>query len=123
MQTIVVEPKVLEGLEREASSQARDVNELVNETLENYLKQRRHERIQDEIRAYIALHSELKEKYLGEWVAIYEHQLVDHDPETIELYRRVRVKYGNAPVLIRQVEPEPDAVIRVRTPSTGKISS
>lgn len=123
MQTIVVEPRVFEDLERKAQSQARDVNELVNETLANYLKQRRHERIQDEIRAYIGLHPTPKEKYLGEWVAIYEHQLVDHDPETITLYRRVRAKYGHAPVLIRQVEPEPDPIIRVRTPSTGKISS
>lgn len=121
MQTIVVEPKVFEDLEREAQSQARDVNELVNETLANYLKARRHERIQDEIRAYIGLHAKLIEKYLGEWVAIYEHQLVDHDPETINLYRRVRAKYGNAPVLIRQVEPEPDPIIWVRTPSTGKL--
>ncbi|MBI4674605.1 MAG: hypothetical protein HY741_23420 [Chloroflexi bacterium] len=123
MQTIVVEPKVYEDLQREAKSQARDVNELVNEAMEHYLEERRHERIQDEIRAYISLHPTLKEKYLGEWVAIYEQQLVDHDPETINLYRRVRAKYGNAPVLIRQVEPEPDPIIWVRTPSTGKISS
>ncbi len=121
MQTITVETQVFEDLRREAEMQARDVSEVANETLSNYLKARRQEHIQDEVGAYLGLHAELKAKYLGEWVAIYEHQLVDHDPETINLYRRVRAKYGNAPVLIRQVEPEPDPILYVRTPSTGKI--
>lgn len=121
MQTIVVEPKVFEELQREAQMQARDMSEIANETLAKYLKMRRQERIQDEIAAYLGLHAELKEKYLGEWVAIYERQLVDHDFETINLYRRVRERFGNTPVLIRQVEPEPDPILYVRTPSTGKI--
>ncbi len=120
MQTIVLEPRVLEGLNREAKTQARDLNEIVNETLEKYLQERRRAKLLDEIQAYIKLHPRLKKKYLGQWVAIHEHKLVDHDGEHAVLYRRVREKYGRAAVLIRRVEKQADPVYVIRSPRLVK---
>ena len=120
MQTIVVEPKVLEGLEHEARIQARNVNEIANETLEQYLKARRRKKLLDEVQAYIKLHPRLKKKYLGEWVAIHEHKLLDHDANRAALRQRVRKKYGKTAILIRQVEKQSDPIYIIRSPRLEK---
>lgn len=120
MQTIVVEPQVFEGLTREAKIQARDVNEIANETLENYLKERRRIKLLDEIQAYIKMHPRLAKRYLGEWVAIHEHKLVDHDADQAALYQRIREKYGRTAVLLRQVEKGADPIHAIRSPRLVK---
>lgn len=116
MQTIVVEPQVFEDLKREAKIQARDVNEIANETLEKYLRGRRRAKLHDEIQAYIKMHPRLKKKYLGEWVAIHEHKLIDHDTDYAALYQRVQQKYKRSAVLIRQVEKGADPIYVIRSP-------
>lgn len=47
-----------------------------------------------EIAAYEKQHPILKQTYLGQWVAIHQGQLVDHDPDEPSLYRRIRANYG-----------------------------
>ncbi|MBI4674610.1 MAG: hypothetical protein HY741_23445 [Chloroflexi bacterium] len=79
MSPILVDPEIRADLEKEAKRQARDVNEIVNESLWEYLEKAREAKLEDEIRAYIKMHPRLKRKYLNEWVAIHEHKLVDHE--------------------------------------------
>ncbi|MBI4674604.1 MAG: hypothetical protein HY741_23415 [Chloroflexi bacterium] len=79
MSPILVDPKIRADLEKEAKRQVRDVNEIVNEFLWEYLEKAREAKLEDEIRAYIKMHPRLKRKYLNEWVAIHEHKLVDHE--------------------------------------------
>lgn len=50
--------------------------------------------------------------YEGEYVAVHNRQLVDHDPDKNDLYRRVRARYGNTAVLIMPAEGPQDIVIR-----------
>jgi hypothetical protein len=50
-------------------------------------------------------------KYEGAFVAVYNHQLVDHDIDQIALYRRVRERYGNTAVLIMPAEGHREIVI------------
>jgi len=66
--------------------------------------------------AYIALHSELKAKYLGQHVAIYNEALVDVDADFGALYERVRSRFPDQVVLMTQVNQEPVETIRVRSP-------
>lgn len=60
--------------------------------------------------AYLSLHPYLVEKYLGEYVAIYRGQLIDHDVNQLALVNRLDQTYPNQFVLVRQVtiEPEPE---------------
>lgn len=63
-----------------------------------------------EVQAYEAQHPELASKYLGQFVAFHNGKLVDVDSERQQLRRRIRTKYGDQIVLIRQVQdtlPEP----------------
>jgi hypothetical protein len=95
---------------------------MVNEAVEHYLRERQRAKLDQEILAYEALHTELWQKHLGQWVAVHEQKLVDYDSDRAALYRRVRAKYGQISVLLRQVTEQPVEEVWLRTPSTGKIA-
>jgi hypothetical protein len=66
--------------------------------------------------AYFQLHSELKKKYLGQYVAIYNEAMVDVDPDFGTLYERVRSRFPDQVILMTQVNNEPVETIMVRSP-------
>lgn len=107
-------------LEQDAAHDARSVNDLINEAVAHYLRERQQAKIDREIAAYETMHAELMRDHLDEWVAIHNQELVDHDRDRVALYRRIRAIYGRTSVLIRQVLAEPIEEIWVRTPSTGR---
>ncbi|MEK9164021.1 MAG: DUF5678 domain-containing protein [Chloroflexota bacterium] len=122
METIELRPDLREMLEKDAVRESKSVNEAVNEAVRRYLHERQREKIGREVKAFIAMHAELKEKYFGLWVAVHDGKLIDHDSDCGALYKRVRARYGKTSVLIREVEEEPDRDLWFRTPSTGRIA-
>ena len=104
-----------------AEQESKSVDEVLHEAVRHYQRERNREKLKREIVAYEAMHPQLKEHYFGEWVAVHEGQLVDHDADRAALYLRVRQTYGPISVLIRAVEDEPSRDLWWRTPSTGKI--
>ena len=66
--------------------------------------------------AYRALHGWLWQNYPGEHVAIYQGQLVDHDPDGLALSRRIYQRFPTEFVLIRQVEAETERILQFRSP-------
>ncbi len=121
METIELRSDLREMLERDAERESRSVNEVVNRAVELYLREQQRKKLAREIEAYEAMHSQLKADYLGQYVAIHEQKLVDHDRELAPLYRRIRARYGKISVLMRQVKEQPVEEIWMRTFSTGKI--
>ena len=65
-------------------------------------------RLQQEVKAYQAMHAHLLVQYRGEWVAIYEGQLLDHDPDEAILIQRLAAHHPDALPLVRQVEEAAD---------------
>jgi hypothetical protein len=121
MNAIALRTDLLEILEQDAVQEARSVNEIVNEAVERYLHERQIAKLDAEVAAFEKMHPELRQKYLGQWVAVHEQKRVDHDSDRAALYERVRATYGRTAVLIRQVTEQPDNEIWIRTPSTGKV--
>jgi hypothetical protein len=121
MGEIVLRSDLHETLEKDAEREDRSVNEIVNEAIERYLHERQIAKLDAEIAAFEKLYPELRQKYLGQWVAMHEQELVDYDSDRAALYKRVRATYGRTAVLIRQVTEQPDNEIWIRTPSTGKV--
>lgn len=64
--------------------------------------------------AFDAMRSELLNQYREEFVAIYQQQVIDHDPDELALVERICESYPDETVLIRQVleTPEPPLVFR-----------
>lgn len=63
--------------------------------------------IDREQRSFENQHSELVDRYRGQYIAMIYGRVVDVDTERLALRRRIRQKYGDAPVLITLVEDEP----------------
>ena len=122
MGAVVLRSDLLQTLERDAKREARSISDIVNEAVEYYLRERQRAKLDREILAYKALHPKFKQKYLGQWVAVHDQKLVDHDGDRAALYRRVRAKYGRTSVLLRQITEQPVEEVWLRTPSTGKAS-
>jgi len=102
------------------------VNLEIWERLIQYLKGISHEESDEERldhamrreeKAYWLLYPKLREKYLGKYVAIHQEELVDHDEDQLELYLRIREKYGKEFVMITPVnEKAQEEVYTFRSP-------
>ena len=69
-----------------------------------------------EMAAYLQLHPLLKKTHFGEYVAIFQGKLIDHDREHSALYRRIDQRYPDDYVWISKVEEEPIKELRFLSP-------
>lgn len=99
-----------------AEQEDKEIEDLVSEALRQYLWEAKERKIDREMEAYRAMHAELKQRFLGEYVAIHNGELVDHDADRRALSRRVRQKYENVAVLITPVEEEPEREFLMPSP-------
>jgi len=71
------------------------------------LKQRRAYRAK-QLQAYCTMHAELKQRFLGQYVAIHNGEVVDHDPDRWGLFLRLDWKYRKQ-ALIMLVEDDAES--------------
>ncbi len=81
------------------------------------------EKIHRESEAFLEQHQELLRTKKGQYVALHEGQVVDQDQDGRSLYLRIRTKYGQIPVLIRQVTEQGQRVLIFRSPRLEKGNS
>jgi hypothetical protein len=118
----VVTLAVPQSLYRQAARIARFKNQAIPEVLAEALllveaeveEEAEEELMAQEEAAYQAMQSDLWTKYPGEYVAIYQGELVDHDSSELALLQRLNARYPNEVVLMKQVRslPEPDLYLR-----------
>lgn len=60
----------------------------------------RHARLVAEQEAWLARPASDRQRYQGEYVAVYNGEVVEHDPDERALYLRVRTRFAAAPILI-----------------------
>ncbi len=66
--------------------------------------------------AFQAMHGDLVKRYSGQFVAICDARLMDHDPDPVALLQRMRATYPGQVILRRKVESVPEREIQVRHP-------
>lgn len=124
MQVSLSEP-TFERLRRVAKQKKTGVSDLLNQVVENYLANEpvvepqpdaRLRQIEREQRAYEAQHPALLKQYAGQYIAMREGQVVDHDAERSALGRRIRARFGQETLLITPVLAHAQREIRVRSP-------
>ena len=111
MPTITVEPEIYEQLEAVAEEKQAKTEQIVEEALKRYLWEQNNQKISRESALYREQHSEIKKQYLGQFIAMHQGQIVDHDLEFQPLFERIRARFGNIAVMIKKVEEEPETVI------------
>jgi glutamyl-tRNA reductase len=107
---------LVEQLEQVAVQRSVEAEELIEAAVRAYLRQMERETIKAEAEAFRSMHGTLAEKYLGQYVAIHGGKVVDSDEDFQALHRRIRQRFGRQPVLLRQVETEPERVLTFRSP-------
>lgn len=96
-------PELIEQLAQVAQDQNTTPEALLNTAVSNFLDQIASQKIQSEIEAFKRLHPQLVRKYLGNYVAIHNGDVVDQDSNLRKLHLRIRKHYGRLPILLRQV--------------------
>jgi hypothetical protein len=66
--------------------------------------------------AFKRLHPMLRKKYLGQYVAIYQGELIDHDPDQVALFLRIKEIYPDEFIWIAPVGEEPEETYVLRSP-------
>jgi hypothetical protein len=116
MTTIVsIDAELEEPLEQIASEQRTSVEKILNDLARRYVRQARRAKIDQEFEAYQAMHPQLKEKMLGQHVAIHNGQLIDSDSDPMTLVARMQEQFGRAPILFTQVDEQPGREITIRS--------
>ncbi len=69
-----------------------------------------------EMAAYLELHPQLKTQYLGQYVAIRNGRLIDHDDSYDRLFDRIDVAFPDEFVWLTRVEHEPLKTVTYRSP-------
>lgn len=104
--------------ERLARSRQREVADLLAEsiilpqTTEDAAALHGDSAIERETAAYLALRTELLQRYEGQYIALHHGELVAHGPDFGAVYSDVNCAYPHEFVLIRRVETEPEPVYR-----------
>ncbi|MEZ4862658.1 MAG: DUF5678 domain-containing protein [Caldilineaceae bacterium] len=112
---------LVEQLQQVASAEDMSAEELLDKAVIEFLEKVAVQKLQDETAAFEKMHAQLVEKYLGEYVAVHNGIIVDHDAEARTLYLRIRAKLGQMPILLRQVTEDAQlADIVVRSPKLVK---
>ena len=98
---------LIERIQHVAAETNRDATQVVEAAIQAYLDQLEQEKIHEETEAFWAMQAELASKYAGEYVALHQGQVVDHDLDVIRLEQRVAERFGETPLLIAPVTDAP----------------
>lgn len=96
-----------------AEARGATLEELAEQAVRQFLRDETGRALQQESTAFRAMHAALTLKYAGDYVAIYDGQVIDHDADQLALVLRIEERYRDAPVLIKQVTTEIDEVYHV----------
>lgn len=120
MPTVAIEPKLFQRLEQAAVESELNTGEMFDQALRRYLWELDRRKIARESNAFRHQHADLKDRYLGRYVAMHNERVVDHDPDFNRLRQRVRERFGHTAVMISLVEEATEPTLVRRGFRTGK---
>jgi len=118
MRTVTIKPeraKQLDDLIATSDLQI-DMDEIVDRALLFYFRELQRQKMRKEIQAFERQKPELLKKYFGEYVAIHEGKVIDHDSDVRTLNQRVFKRLGRTTVLHKLVTDEPERELMIRSP-------
>ncbi len=116
MLNIPIEPTLQDRLEQITQATGKSAREIVNEALGEHLERLNTQKLEAERQAFEKMYPDLKQKYADQFVAVSEGQVVDTATDFESLFLRIQARFGDLPVLIRQVGDTPTEEWRFRSP-------
>lgn len=106
--TLTIDTELYHQIKAAALSQETDVEKLFQEAIQHYMWELDRRKITAETKRYRQQYADLKAAYLGQYIAMHNGHVVDHDGDFASLYKRVKDRFGQLPVMIRRVEEAVD---------------
>ncbi|MCI0393702.1 MAG: hypothetical protein L0332_08775 [Chloroflexi bacterium] len=116
MTTVTLAPDLAEEIENLTGKDHADTQAFVEKAIRAYLIQLRREIIRTETEAFNAQYEQLRARHPGQYVAIHQGQVIDHDSDLRTLHLRVYEQLDRTPVLLKQVTDEPERELIFRSP-------
>lgn len=120
--TSLLEPDLQQELAQAAEMVGADVPTLLDQAVRDYLDRLAEQKIAAESKAFKAMHANLLQQYKGEYVAVHDGKVVDHDADIHTLNHRIRTRYGHKAVLLQQVTEQPEIELVIRSPKLEPIT-
>ncbi len=108
MSAIDVPSELIKPLQQLAVERGQSVAAIVEQLIADYLRDQRHRYLEAEMERFRIQHANLRPQYEGQYIAMRDGQVLDHDGDGGLLYSRLRERYGDLPVLIVQVTDQPE---------------
>ena len=116
MTTISLDPDLIRQIENLSGKDNAAAQTFVEEAVRAYILHRQREKIRVETEAFMAQLESLQSQYLGQYVAMNQGEVIDHDPDLRTLHLRVYERLGRIPVLLKQVTDGPEPELYFRSP-------
>jgi hypothetical protein len=114
MLTLAIDDQTAKELAQLAHQRATSVDMLAAKAIRSFLRTEADQTLEREEQAFARMHAELLERFPGEYVAVREGEVVDHDADQAVLYLRITEQYPDEIVLIRQVRSEVEITYMIR---------
>ena len=121
MTTINLAPDLIQQIENLTGTAEADAQVFVDKAVRAYLTQVHRENIRTETEAFTAQYDELRARYAGQYVAMHQGRVIDHDPDLRTLHLRVYEQLGHTPVLLKKVADGPERELTFRSPRLERI--
>ncbi len=122
MLTITFKPEVAEQITMFANEKHINAETIVDEALRTHLLKLRREKMDVELAEFHKQKEALLAQYRGEYIAMYQGKVIDHDQSLWAMHRRVFETLGRVVVLMKKVSEEPERVITMRSPRFERAS-
>ena len=103
----LIEPGLVQRVTQLAKTQKRPPEDVLETAVRNYLEALEEQAIHLETEAFWRQHDDLLAGYPGQYVAMRQGSVVDHDRNVSHLEAHVCERFGSLPVLIAPVTPAP----------------
>ncbi|MGD8624064.1 MAG: hypothetical protein PVJ34_05970 [Anaerolineae bacterium] len=104
MAILQVSEELIGEIQTEAATRGLDVEEFLRSAVQRERTLTNRRKIEREQEWWLGLPLSERARYEGEFVAIHEQVVVDHDQDQRILHQRIRTRYGQTPVAIIPAE-------------------
>ncbi len=91
-------------IQKEAKTRGKTVEDFLKSAIQRERTLAERQKIEQEQEWWVSPPLTKRANYEGEFVAVHNKKLVDHDKNETKLYTRVREKYGKIPILVMPAE-------------------
>ncbi|MCS6909139.1 MAG: hypothetical protein NZM11_01000 [Anaerolineales bacterium] len=112
MSELVLHDPLASEVRRMAEIEGTTAEQIVAEAVRQYRAAARERKIRAEAEWWRNAAPELRARYAGQFVAVHERQVIDHDTDENLLFERVQERWPGAAVLITAATGRPEVHIR-----------